>query len=262
MKNSFFRPFYILVLALGTALMFAGCEKNESLDFRPMNDIEADSRDLGDNTRIRDCLRDPDQLRVQDRTHINLKDCKNNLAYLPSQPLSIAEETSILLMRERQKLARDLNLKFFELWDFSVFSKFSNSEQTHMDAMLLLIEHYNLTDPVGANEIGIFTNTSLQTLYNDLLPAGVTSKIEALKVAARIQEIEILELDNALETFVDNDDVEMVYTNLMEASENHLRALVKHLDYLGLNYVPQVLSPEAFAEIMENNWRPGYVGGR
>ena len=239
MKNFFVKPVFFLALIFGAALAVASCNKDNN--FTRRNILMVDD-DFG-------------------YSNINLQDCQYNLDNLPVEPLSEAEKNSILFMREEEKLARDIYLKLYEKWNHTSFSNISNSEQTHMDAMLKLIEKYKLNDPVGVNGVGVFVNDSLQALYNVLLPQGQVSLIEALTVAVLVEEVDILDLKNALNGFVDNEDIEMVYENLMAASRNHLRAFVKNLKNQGVNYVPQRLSQAEFDEIINSSWEHGHHGG-
>lgn len=228
-----------MVLALGAAFVVAGCGKDN--EFTRRNILVVDE--------------------TNGYSDIQLQDCQYNLDHLPSDPLSDAEKNSLLFMREEEKLARDVYLRLLDSWNNQVFNNISGSEQTHMDAVLLLIEKYSLTDPVGDNGIGVFVNDSLQALYNLLLPQGQTSLTEALKVGALIEEVDIIDLQNALDNFVDNEDITLVYENLMKASRNHLRAFVRNLSNKGITYEPQRLTPEAYNAIINTGWETGHHGG-
>lgn len=225
----------MLVLATGATLFLASCGKDDA--FTRRNILRVDAND--------------------GYTNVDLADCQYNLDNMPFENLSEAEKNSMLFMREEEKLARDVNLEFSETWNLNVFANIAASEQTHMDAVLKLIEKYSLTDPVGNNGTGVFTNDSLQALYNLLIPQGEVSLIEALKVGALVEEVDILDLKNALDDFVDNQDIEMVYENLYKASRNHLRAFVKNLQTRGVTYVPQRLTQAEFDEIINSGWEKG-----
>lgn len=177
----------------------------------------------------------------------------------PLQALSDAERQSLLFMREEEKLARDLYLKLDETWDRQVFDNISQSEATHMCAMLNLLNRYSLTDPVGANDIGVFADTVLQALYQTFLAQGNSSLINGLKVGAAVEEVDIRDLKTAL-TFVDNPDIVFVYENLMAASRNHLRAFVKNLEMQGVTYVPQYLTTAEYNQIINSGMENGPKG--
>ena len=72
---------------------------------------------------------------------------------------------------------------------------------------------------------------------------------DALKVGCVIEEIDIIDLQNAL-VGIDNQDITVVYNNLALGSRNHLRSFVKALSLVGITYVPQRLSSEAYLAIV------------
>ena len=93
--------------------------------------------------------------------NINLTNLQAQLNSLPIEPLSNDELTSLSFMREEEKLARDVYITLYSKWSVNIFNNISSSEQTHMDAVLLLLKKYNLTDPVGSTAVGVFNNATL-----------------------------------------------------------------------------------------------------
>jgi hypothetical protein len=59
----------------------------------------------------------------------------------------------ILLMREEEKVARDVYLKLTEKYDVKIFANIAKAEQQHMDAIKILLENYEIEDPIVSNEI-------------------------------------------------------------------------------------------------------------
>lgn len=164
---------------------------------------------------------------------------------IPAGDLDINEAEGLVFMREEEKLARDVYLTLYDLWGVSVFDNIAGSEQTHMDALLTLLERYGLDDPAAGLGIGEFANSDLQALYNQLVAQGSQSLVEALRVGAAIEEIDILDLQEYMgET--DNPDIQQVYQSLTKGSENHLRAFVSVLERQGESYQPQFLSQGAY----------------
>lgn len=159
---------------------------------------------------------------------------------------------AIIFMREEEKLARDVYLTLYEKYPLRPFLNISKSEQVHMDAMLYLINLYNIEDPVKDNEIGAFENSDLQSLYKELISRGSESKTEALMVGALIEEIDILDLEEALLDAGPNEELNRVYTNLCKASKNHLRAFVRVLSVNGVTYEPVKLDKNSYASIVGN----------
>ncbi|MEE9351910.1 MAG: DUF2202 domain-containing protein [Thiotrichaceae bacterium] len=104
--------------------------------------------------------------------------------------LTEQEKQSLYFMREEEKLARDVYWKLYDAWGTQTFNSIASSEQTHMDSVLSLLNTYGLEDPAKEN-IGVFTNTELQELYNTLITQGLASQINALWVGALIEETDI-----------------------------------------------------------------------
>ena len=146
-----------------------------------------------------------------------------------TEDLSEAESKGLIFMREEEKLARDVNLTLYNLWGLRVFTNISKSEQTHMNAIKSLLDKYEITDPVVNNDVGVFTNSDLHTLFGTLKEQGSQSQVEALKVGALIEEIDIRDIRLEIDEHVDSQDVIWVYENLLNGSYNHLRAFARNL---------------------------------
>jgi hypothetical protein len=142
--------------------------------------------------------------------------------------LSAEEEADLLLMREEEKLARDVYLTLYEAHGLRVFRNISWSEQRHMNAVLSLLEKYGIEDP-ASSEVGVFNNPELQELYNTLTESGLTSASDALKVGALIEEVDIDDLLVAMNR-TQNEDILRIYNHLNSGSENHLRAFVRNIE--------------------------------
>ena len=164
--------------------------------------------------------------------------------------LSPTEEADLLFMREEEKLARDVYITMDGLWQKKIFSNIADSEQRHMDAMLNMIERYELTDPVGDNGVGEFTDNTLATLYDNLTEQGSKSLLEGLRAGAFIEETDIRDISDAISN-TDEQPLIQSYGNLLAGSRNHLRAFVGHIEKMGYEYEPVILSKEEFGAIME-----------
>lgn len=165
-----------------------------------------------------------------------------SLTALPLQAISAAESESLLFMREEEKLAHDVYLHIDGLWgdQARVFGNIAASEAVHSDAVGQLLARYALTDP-GVNVApGVFQNTLLQELYAQLVAASTPSLVDGLKVGAAIEEIDMLDINKAMSA-IDNQDILMVYQNLLKGSRNHLRSFVATLTNQGVSYEPQYM---------------------
>lgn len=190
-------------------------------------------------------------------SNMNRNQLQLYLNTLPLQSLSATEEASLLFMREEEKLAHDIYTELYNKYPLQVFAHIADSEQTHTEAVLLLLDRYALTDPALNKGIGEFANPDLQALYNTLLTRGLQSEIEALKVGALVEEVDIADLKVQLAEKVDNQDITIVYENLMKGSRNHLRAFVKNLSVRGVTYLPEVLSLTDYNEIIDSGMETG-----
>ena len=125
-----------------------------------------------------------------------------------------------------------------------------------MDAILMLLNKYSLTDPVGSNAVGVFNNTILQNLYNQLLLQGNTNVPEAYKVGATIEDLDIFDLKTALIN-IDNQDIRLVYDMLTKGSRNHMRSFYKNILNAGGTYLPQYITQAEFDAIINSPMENG-----
>jgi hypothetical protein len=124
----------------------------------------------------------------------------------------------------------------------------------------LLLKKYNLPDPVKetGDKIGVFKDKYLQELYDKLIAEGKKSLVDALKVGATIEDLDIADLEKALQN-TDNRDIRLVYLNLMKGSRNHMRAFVRLLRRFGSDYKPQYISVEEFQKIVSSRFERGFT---
>ncbi len=135
--------------------------------------------------------------------------------------LTDQEITDLLHMREEEKVARDVYLKFYEMYNMPIFNNIAQSEQRHMDAVLNLLNGYGLADPVAGMGAGEFT-PAFQSLYNDLVAKGNTL-IGAYEVGVQIEELDIADLEVCISS-TEVQNIITVYNNLLAGSGNHLKA--------------------------------------
>jgi hypothetical protein len=145
-----------------------------------------------------------------------------------STNLTQAEIENLLVMREEEKLARDVYLTLADRWNVPIFTNIARSESRHMTVVGQLIQKNGLNDPVTNDAVGSFTNPRFSELYDELVEAGSRSVNDAYKVGVKIEEMDIKDLENSLAQ-VSNSNVRRVYQNLLRASQNHLRAFSSQL---------------------------------
>lgn len=242
MKNQIFK-WTVSMAALVAFTLLASCESDAN-DLTPMPNLQAASLKNG-----------------MANTNANSSDLTQRCLCLetsyPIESLSAEEVSALAFMREEEKLAHDIYVKLYEKWNSKIFNNISNSEQRHMDAILCLLNKYELDDPANGNGIGVFTNTNLQAIYNDLLSTGNGSLAAALRVGATIEDLDIQDLLNRTAA-MDNKDILAVFGELTKGSRNHLRAFNQNLTNLGETYVPAYISQNLFDDIILS---PKEMGG-
>lgn len=135
----------------------------------------------------------------------------------------------LLYLIEEEKLAHDVYQKMYELWGAKTFSNIMNSETTHQNRVLTLLQDRDIADP-RSDQAGVFQDQDLQALYDKLVAQGSQSLTEAYKVGVTIEEVDIADLTADLKLVDANDtDVISVLNALKRGSENHLRAFSRHV---------------------------------
>ena len=179
----------------------------------------------------------------------------------PLLPMTEEDKETLIFMHEEEKLARDVYLTLYQKWGANVFSKIADSEQRHIEATKALLDKYSLEDPIKDDTVGVFTNEQLKEMYDELVQKGSVSLVEALKVGAYIEDLDIRDLENAIAA-TNNDDIKKVYSRLRNASENHMRAFYKELKANGADYKAQFISQERLEEVLagENKNRLEHQG--
>lgn len=155
--------------------------------------------------------------------------------YQQSLETTVDETDDLLQMREEEKLARDVYLVLFDRWGARIFQTIAESEQRHMDAVGSLLASRGIDDPVANLERGEFASESFASLYSELVERGSKSLVDALSVGATIEDLDIHDLQTALEHTVD-EDIAKVYSSLLRASQHHMNAFTKQLERFGNTY--------------------------
>ena len=175
---------------------------------------------------------------------------------LAAEDVSAEERAGLVYMREEEKLARDVYLTLYDRWGLNIFSNIAQSEQTHTEAVRDLLVKYDVTDPVTDYTVGVFTDPTLQSLYDTLVTQGAQSEVEALKVGAAIEELDIKDIATQI-ALTDNADIALVYENLMRGSRNHLRSFTSQLSNRGVTYEPEYISATEYQSIVTTDRETG-----
>lgn len=174
----------------------------------------------------------------------------------------LAHQQDVTFLREEEKLARDVYITLYKRWGLRIFSNISQAEQRHMDRMGMLIRRYQILDPVVDDTVGVFTNTELAGLYTTLVKKGSASEVDALKVGATIEDLDIRDII-AMKARTNDSGALDAFAKLECGSRNHMRAFHRQLAARGVTYAPQYLSQKQLDAIVAGSHeRCGRMGRR
>jgi hypothetical protein len=175
--------------------------------------------------------------------------------------LATNERSELIMMREEEKLARDVYSAMQKKWGATIFANIARAESQHMQVIGGLLSKYQIPDPIVNNNPGTFSNPKFQTLYQQLVNTGSASLIDAMKVGLKIEEMDIADLRKAIQS-TDNNDLKRVYQHLEQGSQNHLRAFSMQLKKLGGTYTATSLNQNDFDSIANSRTGPSGNQGR
>ena len=176
-------------------------------------------------------------------------------AFIETSALTETESASLLKMKEEEKLARDVYSVLYQKWGSQVFSNISSAESNHLNAIILLLTNYGATG-TSIGEAGVFADSEVQELYNKLVANATLSIEDAYKTGALIEEMDIKDLTLLLSSTT-NENVIMVFDNLLKGSRNHLRAFNRQLTTLGVAYTPVFISQTDYDVIVASAMEKG-----
>ncbi|NCU37582.1 DUF2202 domain-containing protein [Candidatus Saccharibacteria bacterium] len=133
----------------------------------------------------------------------------------------------LVYLIEEEKLAYDVYQVLYDTWGSRIFGNIKNSELSHQNMVLAVMESRGINDP-RTGVPGTFTNQALQQLYDGLIAKGLQSQQDAYEVGITIEETDIADLERALADLDPKDtDIQGVLENLLQGSQNHLRAFTR-----------------------------------
>ncbi|MCK4561341.1 MAG: DUF2202 domain-containing protein [Flavobacteriaceae bacterium] len=165
--------------------------------------------------------------------------------------LSKQEIEDLQFLKEEEKLARDVYLYSYDLYGQKIFKNISNSEQSHMNSVTVILNKYGIED-LSLVDRGEFSNVVLQGLYDDLTNLASKSLEDALVVGATIEDLDIKDLDNFILNTT-HEDVESMYVILNCGSRNHMRAYSNNLEKIDVDYNPQFISLDDYNSIINSD---------
>lgn len=172
-----------------------------------------------------------------------------------TNPLTADEIEFLYALREDEKISRDLNVAFSALYPTAVqFVKISTAEATHIATLEKLFDYYEIEYP-ALSPNGVFTDEYRQNRYNELLAKGNTLE-NAYKAIAYLEEENIISYNTVLGN-ISNPNIEIIVSNLLRSSSNHLRAIISQIIALGETYTPTLLDDATYQEIISSKPEQG-----
>jgi hypothetical protein len=170
------------------------------------------------------------------------------LARMPlAEMLTTDERNDLQWMRAEENLARDVSLAFLLKWKKGPFASIAASEATHGDAVRQLLVRYHIADPAPGAEGTSATDPTFGRLYREFVTSGSKSYVDALRIGANIEEMDIRDLR---ERQSKREDIATVYDKLEAGARIHLRTFVKEIERQGVAWMPSYLMTPEFASIM------------
>lgn len=112
----------------------------------------------------------------------------------------------------------------------------------------MLHKHINPV-PTFDNRVNGFVKQGLVSLFDGLLTQGKLSALEALYVGAAIEEVDMLDLQQAIDS-AENNHIRQMYENLLGGSRNHLRTYINQIEEQGEVYEALFLSQDEIDAVM------------
>ncbi len=158
-------------------------------------------------------------------------------------------------LREEEKLARDVYLTLYEVWQLKPHQNIALAEQTHTDRVKDSLAALTISDPVVDDTVGTFVDPSLAKLYEALTTQGKTSEVASLRVAASVEELDLRDLE-VMKSHATNPAILSMYEALQCGSRNHLRSFTSNLAQRGETYEAVYLGAEAVQAILAAGQEP------
>lgn len=178
--------------------------------------------------------------------------CQEDQKPLINNSITEQEETSLLYMREEEKLAHDVYMHAYSKYGILAFQNIAESENQHVNAILNLMEIHQIQDPlIGSETPGKFTLPEIQTLYQDVIAKVNLSLEDALLAGMLIEDLDIYDLENALMD-IDNASIQRIYQSLQCGSMNHLRAFENLVSSSNISYTPVYISQSDYEDIINS----------
>jgi hypothetical protein len=148
----------------------------------------------------------------------------------PSAATDSSVASALTFSREEERMARDLYAALADTYDGArPFSMVTISEDRHFDAVGVLLDRYDVTDPSAGKAAGTYADPAIQKLYDGWLAEGRTSLEDAYRVGVELEQRDIADLDKSIAADLPA-DVDTVLGRLLQGSKHHLAAYQRAVD--------------------------------
>lgn len=171
--------------------------------------------------------------------------------------LTPAAQAALLFQIDEERMAGELYRAWGAKWGLAPFAHIPLAEARHEAVLRQLATRAGLALPAAVP--GQFASAEVQKRHDDLLPLGLASADGALRAAAYVEEVDIVDL-RLLVGATDSAALQEVAAMLETASGHHLGAFAGLLAARGVTYVPQLLPAADYQAILER--RGGMGRGR
>jgi hypothetical protein len=130
------------------------------------------------------------------------------------------------LVRDEERMSRDLYTLFASKYGVAPFTKIRFSEQRHYDSIGVLLSRYGVSDPSVGKAVGVYANADIQKLFDVWKAQGLKSVTAAYQVGVELEKRDIADLTSIRNRTTAN-DVTAVLNNLIAGSNNHLAAYTR-----------------------------------
>lgn len=146
-----------------------------------------------------------------------------------------------------EKCAHDVYRTLGRRWTrLVILRRIAHIESEHV----ILIARVLHANPVAGYGIGDYPAERFDRLYRASVATGRRSPAAALRVGARIEEEDIVDVHRALDHAAGSPAMRSAMTILLRGSRNHLRRYVRALAARGVTYAPTVLDIDLYEHIV------------
>lgn len=136
--------------------------------------------------------------------------------------LNQTEQADLVYIHEEERVGYNAYQVFASRYSQPVFANLTDSQATQVSTVTGMMSYYKVADTSASLAPGKFSDTTLQTLYNDTINKA-TSAEHALDAMKDFEEQNLTDLQKAA-SHTSRADLVRMYTNLEQASRAHISA--------------------------------------